>query len=262
MNSSTVRPSGQAMGVTYGSGTIAGYLVTDVADLGAGLRNAAAQITVVTDCYGFGLQEFDGLLGLGYPGLSLQGQQSFLAGLVANGLLTTATSMFSFVLSSKPSEMGELIVGGVDPSTFQGSMTYTPVSGKPHWGIRIDGVRVGPELMISGPTAALVDSGTTQFLLPNSQFEALADSIGITTADCALNQFGKMPTVYVLIAGVEFPITPQQYIVDVGGSCDLGFNGISYAPSGYSIVLGDTFLRTVATVFDFGADRIGFAPIV
>ena len=73
--------------------------------------------------------------------------------------------VFSFWLSRDPEAEvgGEMILGGSDPSYYEGEMTYIEVDSDPgYWKISMDGINVGGETMgCSGDCVAVVDTGTS-----------------------------------------------------------------------------------------------------
>ncbi|KAK9803189.1 hypothetical protein WJX72_012429 [[Myrmecia] bisecta] len=73
-----------------------------------------------------------------------------------------------------------------------------------------------------------------------------------------------MPNVSFTIAGKEWVLTPDQYVLKVGAAgeeqCISGFMGLDIPkPAGPLWILGDIFLGAYHTVFDYGNKRVGFA---
>lgn len=74
---------------------------------------------------GFAIDEFppDGLLGMGFPEISVFGDNPFFQTLVAEGVVTAPE--FGVKLAPTGSE---LFLGGVDTSAFTGDITNVPVN--------------------------------------------------------------------------------------------------------------------------------------
>ena len=92
--------------------------------------------------------------------------------------------------------------------------------------------------------------------------DALGDVGGETIVDCAA--VPTLPTVHVSIGGRDFPLAPEQYVLQVGAGsstqCVSGFIGIDLpAGAGPLWILGDVFLGAYHAWFDYGANKVGFA---
>jgi phytepsin len=90
--------------------------------------------------------------------------------------------------------------------------------------------------------------------------DALRGIGGQTAVDC--DTVDSLPDVTFTISGRGFKLTPRQYVLQVNAGsapqCISGFIGIDLG--GVSLwILGDVFLGAYHTIFDYGADRVGFA---
>ena len=70
-----------------------------------------------------------------------------------------------------------------------------------------------------------------------------------------------MPDVTFTVGGNDFTLTPEQYVLNVQGECLSGFMGIAL-PKPNMWILGDVFLSTYYSVFDYGNKQVGFAKSV
>jgi len=109
--------------------------------------------------------------------------------------------------------------------------------------------------------ASNATSTTIQRLLEDL-CEFIPSPAGESTVDCG--KIKSLPNVVVTLAGKDFTLTPDQYILvdEAGGQqvCISGFIGIDVpAPYGPLWILGDMFLGPYYTVFDYGKSRVGFA---
>ncbi|KAL9243497.1 hypothetical protein vseg_017376 [Gypsophila vaccaria] len=85
---------------------------------------------------------------------------------------------------------------------------------------------------------------------------------GETVVDC--NNLSRMPPVSFTIAGKQFELSPEEYVLKIGigpvAQCISGFSAMDIPPPrGPLWILGDVFMGRYHTVFDFGNLRVGFA---
>ncbi|XP_042093452.1 gastricsin isoform X3 [Ovis aries] len=213
--------------------------------------------------------KFDGIMGMAYPSLSVDGATTVLQGMVQEGALTSP--IFSFYLSSQQGSQdgGAVIFGGVDSRLYTGQIYWAPVTQELYWQIGIEEFLIGDQATgwCSAGCQAIVDTGTSLLTVPQQFLSALLqatgaqkDQYGQFPVDC--NNIQNLPTLTFVINGMQFPLPPASYILSNGDSyCVLGVE-VTYIPSqnGQPLwILGDVFLRSYYSVYDLGNNRVGFA---
>jgi len=262
--SSTYVKNGTAFKITYGSGSIAGYLSEDTLTVGnVKVPNQVFAEITAEDGQAFSQGSFDGILGLAWPSLSVDNVVPPVQNMISEKALPEG--VFSFYLPSTSGATGELIFGGVDNTKFTGDLFYQPLSKKTYWEITLDDIKVSGKSATTIKTA-IIDSGTSLLAGPTADVDTLATQLGAMNAggeyfvDCTA--LSSMPNIDVSFGGKTFSLTPAQYVLNIQGYCLLGLIGLDVpAPLGPLWILGDVFMREYYTVFDVDNARIGVAPI-
>ena len=96
----------------------------------------------------------------------------------------------------------------------------------------------------------------------NQLCDRLPSPMGESSVDCG--SLASMPDIVFSIGGKKFALKPEQYILKVGegpaAQCISGFTALDIPPPrGPLWILGDVFMGTYHTVFDYGKQRVGFA---
>lgn len=255
--SSTYVENGESISIAYGSGSCSGELVQDTVNL------AGAEITKVvfggmtslsSDFEGSG---FDGLMGMAWKAIAEDNVTPVFQYMYEQGLVED--NSFSFYLTPSADENGSmLILGGVNEEYSNGSFNYVTLSSESYWQIPIDGVKAGSYSKSS--LQGIVDTGTSLLVGPTKVVEDLTKQIGSVSSDCS--NVSSLPTITFTLGGVEYPLTSDDYVLKVTQDgetqCVLGLESMDTPEELF--ILGDVFIKTYYTHFDFGNSRVGFAP--
>ncbi|XP_045387027.1 napsin-A [Lemur catta] len=273
--SSSFRPNGTKFAIQYGTGRLTGILSEDKLTIG-GIKGASVVFgeALWEPSLVFTFAHFDGILGLGFPILAVEGVRPPLDILVEQGLLDKP--VFSFYLNRDPdvADGGELVLGGSDPAHYIPPLTFVPVTVPAYWQIHMERVKVGTGLTVCARgCAAILDTGTSLITGPTEEIQALNAAIGgiRLLAGAYLIRCSDIPTlppVSFLLGGVWFNLTAKDYVIQISRDgvrlCLSGFQALDMPPpAGPLWILGDVFLGTYVAVFDrgdtHGGARVGLA---
>jgi len=259
--SSTYVANGTVFKIQYGSGPVSGVFSADTVNIG-GFDVADFTFAEVDDTSGLGIGyrfgKFDGICGLGWDSISVDGVKTPFHALMDTGLLPEP--VFAFYLGNNAD--GELVLGGVDSAHYSGDFVYVPLKSQSYWEVALDGMKLDGASVSSCPTA-IVDSGTSLLAGPTADVKAIASTLGATSilgkeyiVDCS-----KTYTMTYTLGGHDFDLDAEDLIIsNADGKCILGLMGIDIpAPAGPLWILGDVFMRKYYVKFDWGASRIGVA---
>jgi len=266
---------GQEFSIQYGTGSCEGFVGKDSVTL-AGLtvtNQPFGQATTIADF--FAQVPLDGILGMGWPAISVDGLEPVFQTAIDQKLV--AEPKFAFWLGHETNEgelAGEITLGGVDTSKYTGDISYVPVTRKGYWQFDLGKISVGGQQVSSGGSA-ISDTGTSLVAGPSSDIDKLCKKIGgvydptegIYKVSCDAT---NLPDVVFSINGKDFAVTSKSYILPptVGkhnkgqkaDQCILGFQGFDGAPIDW--ILGDTFIREFYTIYDVGNAQVGLAKSV
>jgi hypothetical protein len=274
--SSTYVANGTTFNIQYGSGPVSGVYSQESVSIG-GVEVPEYTFAEVDNVKGLGpaysVGHFDGICGMGWDDISVDGVETPLRALVNSGKLDEP--VFAFFLGSGGAD-GELTIGGVNSAHYTGDFHYVPVvemiPGKTgYWEIVLDDVQVNGA-SISSAKRGVVDSGTSLMVVPTNEIKAIADAVGAKrlsiippfnkeyTIDCSADA----PSIDFQIDGKTYSLSKEDYSLDQGsGQCLFAFMGQDIpAPVGPLIIMGDVFMRAHYCKFDVGQKRVGFAQIV
>ena len=260
--SSTYVKNGTEFKIRYGSGSMEGFMSTDTLRIGGlEIKNQSFSESVKEPGIAFVFGKFDGIMGLGFDRISVNGAVPPFYNMINQKMLDEP--LFTFKMGFAP-EGGELTFGYINPAHYTGEIKWAPVTRAAYWEVEMNSVSIcGSKLELSSKSAA-IDSGSSLLVMPVAEAEAINKLIGATqtlgkySVDCAT--IPDLPEIVVEINGVNYPLSAEDYILNAQGICLSGIMGMSFPPSMGSIwIIGDVFLRRYFTVYDLGNKRVGFA---
>jgi hypothetical protein len=266
--SKTYVADGRQYKVQYGSGPVEGVFSKDTVTVGdvdvkGQLFAEVSKVSFGPLNIAFAAGKFDGLLGLGFKSISQYHIPTPFEAMIEQKLIEQP--VFAFYLQSDPAQTGELIFGGIDKAHYTGELVDVPLSSETYWEVNMDAAKFGGA-SVATAQKAIIDSGTSLLAGPKDAVAALAKQAGATSVmgkeyviDC--NKAKSLPDLTVTLAGKDFTLGPNEYVISVKGQCLFGFMGIDVpAPRGPLWIMGDIFMRKYYCVFDYGNKKMRIAP--
>lgn len=263
--SSTYKANGSDFEIRYGSGSLSGFVSQDdvtIGDITVTGQDFAEATSEPGLAFAFG--RFDGIMGLGFDRLSVNGIVPPFYNMVNQKKIDDA--VFAFYLSGESGgDDSEITFGGVDKDHYTGKITEIPLRRKAYWEVDFDSISFGNETAELDNTGVILDTGTSLIALPSDLAELLNKEIGAKksyngqyTVECSLRD--KLPDITFTLSGYDFAISSYDYILEVQGSCISTFMGMDFpAPVGPLAILGDAFLRKWYSIYDLGKGTVGLA---
>ena len=263
--SSSYIPDGAPFSVHYGTSVVQGVVSKDTINI-AGIQILEQDFGEATKVFGavFREAQFDGVFGLAFDNIAAGGMASPLSNMIADKSLYRP--MFSLWLNGtdEGDRAGELILGGVDRTRFEGNVAFAPVIRKGYWEVTLQRVFVGQEkLQIRRPVA--IATGSTLIIAPGDDAHRIHRELRMAKTDdgrhvIPCGEVASLPSISFMIGAANLTLTPQDYIINWHGECMSAIIGHDiHSPTGPIWVLGTTFLRPFYTIFDIARNRMGFA---
>lgn len=268
--SSTFMSSSTPFSIQYGTGSCSGtvgYDNVDFAHDGTFVTNQG--VGGATDVAPFFEMAMgvDGIFGLAFDGLAEAGVTTPITNMQMQGIISGRKLGVALATGSTGNMNSRLDVGFFDSSSYTGTLqNVSIVQTSGQWlyfmtnfaGFTVGGTKV-PGCSF-GQCQGIVDTGTSLLIGPTDVAQALINAINYN-GGCDTSGLPTVNLVYTLVDGssASFPMSPQDYVINVEGDCQLGIAADDGLPFW---IFGDTFLRTVYAAFDLDQKTIGFAPQV
>jgi saccharopepsin len=173
-SSSTYKKNGSSFEIRYGSGELSGFVSQDTFQIGdLKVKNQDFAEATSEPGLAFAFGRFDGIMGLGYNTISVNGIVPPFYNMLDQGLLDEP--VFSFYLSDTNDESSEseAMFGGVDKDHYTGKLTKIPLRRKAYWEVNLDAITFGDDTAEMDDTGVILDTGTSLIALPSTMAELL-----------------------------------------------------------------------------------------
>uniref|UniRef100_A0A3B3XBQ1 renin n=1 Tax=Poecilia mexicana TaxID=48701 RepID=A0A3B3XBQ1_9TELE len=264
--------NGTGFSINYASGTIRGFLSEDVVVVGGlPVVQVFAEATSLS-AMPFIFAKFDGVLGMGYPNVAIDGITPVFDQIMSQHILKEEVFSIYYSRDPKQSPGGELLLGGTDPNYYTGNFNYLETREMGKWEVTMKGVAVGAEMMFCAEgCTAVIDTGSSYITGPASSVSMLMKTIGAQLDETGYkvncDTVKMLPSVTFHLGGQDYSLTHEDYIIwqsqFEGDVCIVTFRGLDVPPpTGPIWILGANFIARYYTEFDRRNNRIGFAAAV
>jgi len=227
--SSTYKANGTNFQIQYGSGSMSGFLSQDNVVLGGLTAKGQVFAEAVSEPgLTFVAAQFDGILGLGFDTISVDGVPPVWYNLVAQGQVDEPVFAFWLNRNAADNAGGELVLGGVDTNHYTGDFIYTNITKEGYWqflahDFLINGKSQG--FCPAGGCKTIADTGTSLLAGPTevvAKINKMINATGILESECDMmvKQYAAQIVQYI-IDGLK----PAQVCTAInmcpGGSCQL-----------------------------------------
>ncbi|AEY99229.1 FAGR407Cp [Eremothecium gossypii FDAG1] len=265
-NSSTYKSSGEEVELASGTGSMQGFLSTDVLGMGDAVLGEQGFAEATSSVLPF-IASYQGVFGLGHRELAKGGQVPPIYNMMERGQLKDP--MFGIFLPKNLAHIneGEIIFGGYDSTKFTGSLEWLPITKKGFWEVEFNSISTGESTVQGEGLGAILDTGSSLTLLPTEIFDkfngALEAALGSKTGgrvSCSARE--TAPEIVFELGGKKFAITGNEYIMPAGSECMVTIRPQASGAQSNVVILGTPFLRKFYSVYDLGSDRVGLAEAI
>lgn len=265
--STTYVANGEKFNITYGSGSLSGFLSQDTVEV-AGI---SVKKQVFAEATNFPPKEFvgdkfDGILGMAFPSISVDNVEPVFQNMVDQGLVDKPVFGFYLDRDDTGKVGGELLLGGTDPSHFKGNLSYIALSDETYWQVQMSSINVkSVSVGCTGGCAAIADTGTSLLVGPTADADKINKALGAEqdpnygyVFDC--DKLDSLPDLDFVFGDKTFELKGPEYVLNMTNSdatvCASGIQGDNVIPLW---ILGDVFIGIYYTEFDINNKRIGLA---
>ncbi|NXG10675.1 PEPA protein, partial [Sakesphorus luctuosus] len=262
-NSSTFLSTNDTLFIAYGTGSMSGVLGYDTVNVaGINVPNQVFGLAETEPGNFFYYTPFDGILGLAFPSIASSGATPVFDNMMREHLVDR--DLFSVYLSRDNQDGSFVLFGAIDPYYTSKGISWIPLSAETYWQITMDSISInGMPAACSSGCQAIVDTGTSLLAMPVRALQNLLAALGIgASGQIGCEAARRLPSLVFHIHGRAFPVPARAYVIESGGSCSLGFQGMD-APTeeGELWILGDVFIREYYVIFDRANNKVGLSRL-
>ncbi|KAG8921419.1 Type I transmembrane sorting receptor [Tulasnella sp. 408] len=271
--SSTFSDLNQPFNTSFGSGAEAfGYLASDTVSLGdLSVENQIfAIINNATDNFD---KPNSGLIGFGFQKDAASHATSWFFNLAKEGKL--ASNVASFYISRQEASGSEACIGCIDSSKFTGDPEYFPLSpgnsSQALWTVVTQGITYDNKPVLDEPLLSAFDTGGSYVVVPSKVAKALHShipgsqynaEIQVYTFPC--DKASSIAPIGLMFgtSSTVFNIHPSQLNLGEVEKSNKCISAIVPSEVWSIELIGDAFLSSWYSIFDYGNMRMGFAAAV
>lgn len=224
--------------------------------------------------------EVDGYFGLSPAQQSPNGVLSLLLNLHKADLIDSFQFSFWFNPVLDNDQGGELVIGGIDPSRYNGQIYWHTLNPLPHdqWTLNLQYVTLGQQTISldcskTSPCQVVLSTGVSDIYGPRDEVNKLYNLLNIIQPskkslpllDC--RRIPQLPTINFMIDGIAYTLLPSNYVrKTVDGTyfksetCYVAvLPSDNFHPRQWT--LGTNFLGAYYSVFDMNFRQVGFASL-
>ncbi|KAI9833854.1 MAG: Vacuolar protease A [Phylliscum demangeonii] len=188
---------------------------------------------------------FDGVLGLGFDSVSVNGVVPPLDNMLRQKLLDKP--LFAVYLSNstdgdEDEDGSEVVFGGFHHHRYTGHIVPLPLRRKAYWEVQIDAIAIGPDAVEFADAGAILDTGNPLIGLPADLADTLNRAIGAGKSTSGRNM-------------IDCYQRREQHCMSPFRGMDLDDDDPPL------VILGEPFLRRWYSIYDMSKHVVGLAKV-
>lgn len=226
--SSTYAANGTKFSIQYGSGSLTGFISQDDVLIGGmTVKNQGFAEATAEPGLTFLVARFDGIMGLAFESISVDGVPPVWYNLLAQGLVDQPVFGVWLNRNVNDTNGGELTLGGTDTAHYTGAIQYVPLSDQDYWRFKLDDIQVSGKstgfCTSASPCKAIADTGTSLLAGPTKAVTAinqLINATGVLSQECeTFVQQNEQQIINGLVNGLNGTTICSEIGMCPGGEC-------------------------------------------